>query len=243
MAGMGYNLATQRESSVGYYRMRTKLLGGKRHEVPCHHSLDEYLDAWIAAAGIGDDKKGPVFRSFKKGNKLTSNPMIRSDVLCMIKRRAKGAGLPHSTGCHTFRATWLTAYLQTAARWSMHSKSPRTSRHVPPNCTIGPGMRFRWTRLSESNSEGIVPHTKGPQVSAEKIARRECGSLTQRREQSHSRGGRRPTRTRPGSTTVKPSRSRAPSLANASTTPAGFAPRARLVNLTNITPAAECPRA
>jgi len=47
--------------------------GGKRHEVPCHHSLDEYLEAWIAAAGIGDDKKGPLFRSFKKGDKLTGN--------------------------------------------------------------------------------------------------------------------------------------------------------------------------
>ena len=65
--------------------------GGKRHEVPCHHSLDEYLDAWIAAAGIGGDKKGPLFRSFKKGDKLTGNPMIRSDVLYMIKRRAKGS--------------------------------------------------------------------------------------------------------------------------------------------------------
>jgi integrase/recombinase XerD len=68
--------------------------GGKRHEVPCHHSLDEYLDAWIAAAGIGDDKKGPLFRTFKRGDKLTDNAMIRSDVLYMIKRRAKGAGLP-----------------------------------------------------------------------------------------------------------------------------------------------------
>src|SRR6516164_6585123 len=29
--------------------------GGKRHEVPCHHSLDVYLEVWIAAAGIGDD--------------------------------------------------------------------------------------------------------------------------------------------------------------------------------------------
>jgi hypothetical protein len=61
---------------------------------PAHQSLDEYLDAWIAAAGIGDDKKGPPFRSFKKGNKLTCNPMIRSDVLYMNKRRANGAGLP-----------------------------------------------------------------------------------------------------------------------------------------------------
>jgi hypothetical protein len=46
--------------------------------MPCHHSLDEYLDGWIAAAGIGNDKKGPLFRSFKKGDRLTGNPMIRS---------------------------------------------------------------------------------------------------------------------------------------------------------------------
>jgi len=49
--------------------------GGKRHEVPCHHSLDEYLDVWIEAAGIGDDQKGPLFRSFRKGGKLTGNPI------------------------------------------------------------------------------------------------------------------------------------------------------------------------
>ena len=33
--------------------------GGKRHEVPCHPQLEEYLHAWIAAAGIARDKKGP----------------------------------------------------------------------------------------------------------------------------------------------------------------------------------------
>ena len=37
--------------------------------------------------------------------------MIRSDVLYMIKRRAKGAALTYSTCCHTFRATGITAYL------------------------------------------------------------------------------------------------------------------------------------
>src|SRR5256886_4510292 len=45
--------------------------GGKRHEVPCHHSLDEYLDAWIAAAGIGGDKRGALFRALQRGDKLT----------------------------------------------------------------------------------------------------------------------------------------------------------------------------
>src|SRR5690348_10805611 len=33
--------------------------GGKRHELPAHHNLEAYLDAYIEAAGIRDDKKGP----------------------------------------------------------------------------------------------------------------------------------------------------------------------------------------
>src|SRR5229473_622642 len=86
--------------------------GGKRHEVPCHPSLEEFLNVWVAAAGIGRDKKGPLFRSMSKGDKLTDNPMTRFDVLHMIKRRAQAAGLPYSTCCHTFRATGITTYLE-----------------------------------------------------------------------------------------------------------------------------------
>ena len=37
--------------------------GGKRHEMPAHHNLEAYLDAYIEAAGIRDDKKDPLFRS------------------------------------------------------------------------------------------------------------------------------------------------------------------------------------
>src|SRR5216684_3734514 len=93
----------------------------------------EYLDAWIAAAAIGHDKRGPLFRSFEKGDKLTGNPMIRSDVLYMIKRRAKGAALPYSTCCHTFRATGITAYLQNGgtlehAQQIAAHQSPRTTK-------------------------------------------------------------------------------------------------------------------
>ena len=64
--------------------------GGKRHEVPCHHALDEYLDAWIRAAGIGEDKKGPLFRSIHKGDKLTSNAVTRSRRL--LDDQAAGEG-------------------------------------------------------------------------------------------------------------------------------------------------------
>jgi site-specific recombinase XerC len=46
---------------------------GKRHEVPCHHSLDEYLDAWIAAVQLGDDKKGHYSAASKRA---TNSPLI-----------------------------------------------------------------------------------------------------------------------------------------------------------------------
>src|SRR4051812_17893445 len=35
--------------------------GGKFHEVPAHHNAEAYLDAYLEAAGIGDDRKSPLF--------------------------------------------------------------------------------------------------------------------------------------------------------------------------------------
>jgi integrase/recombinase XerD len=107
--------------------------GGKRHEVPCHHNAEAYLDAYRDAAGIRDEKNSPLFRSVDNRRKLTENPMTRTDVLRMVKRRALQAGLPSSTCCHTFRATGITAYLENggtlenAAMIAAH-ESPRTTK-------------------------------------------------------------------------------------------------------------------
>ena len=35
--------------------------GGKQHAMPCHHALAEALRAYIAAAGIAEDRKGWLF--------------------------------------------------------------------------------------------------------------------------------------------------------------------------------------
>jgi integrase len=32
--------------------------GGKRHTMPCHHNLEEYLVAYVDTAGLRDDPKG-----------------------------------------------------------------------------------------------------------------------------------------------------------------------------------------
>lgn len=107
--------------------------GGKRHEVPCHPELEVYLSRWTKAAGLGREKKAPLFRSIGKGERLSEKAMSRFDVFHMIKRRAKAAALPYSTCCHTFRATGITTYLEKGGRLEhaqtiANHESPRTTK-------------------------------------------------------------------------------------------------------------------
>src|SRR6202158_5978705 len=106
--------------------------GGKRHEVPAHHNAEAYLDAYLSAAGIREEKKSPLFRSIDKHRQLTANSITRTDVLRMIKRRAQEAGRPSSTSCHTFRATGITAYLENGG---MIEKAQAIAAHESPRTT------------------------------------------------------------------------------------------------------------
>ena len=68
--------------------------GGKGHEMPAHHNLEAYLDAYIEAAGIRDDKNGPLFRSAnRRTGALTGNRMNRVDAWRMVQRRAPAAAI------------------------------------------------------------------------------------------------------------------------------------------------------
>jgi integrase/recombinase XerD len=93
-----------------WFRLHEK--GGKLHHVPAHHKAEAYMDAYLDAAGIRDQKKGPLFRSVDKHRALSLNPMSRIDVWKMIKRRARAVGIPYSTCCHSWRGTGITEYLK-----------------------------------------------------------------------------------------------------------------------------------
>jgi site-specific recombinase XerD len=108
--------------------------GGKRHEMPAHHTLEAYLDAYIQAAGIKEDRKLPLFRSFAgRGRAMTARGISRVDAWRMIQRRATALGLKVHIGCHTFRATGITVYLaaggtlENAQTMAAH-ESPRTTK-------------------------------------------------------------------------------------------------------------------
>jgi site-specific recombinase XerD len=108
--------------------------GGKRHEMPAHHKLEAYIDEYVLAAGIRDDGKGTLFRSaVGKTGVLKATPMNRVDAYRMIRRRAVDAGFKVKLGCHVFRATGITAYLEAGgtlenAQAMAAHESPRTTK-------------------------------------------------------------------------------------------------------------------
>jgi site-specific recombinase XerD len=107
--------------------------GGKHHEVPAHHKAEEYIDAYLEAAGIAGEPRAPLFRTLERHRQLTTQRLQRREVLAMIKRRARFIGLSPAICCHTFRATGITAYLlnggtlERAQQIAAH-ESPRTTK-------------------------------------------------------------------------------------------------------------------
>ena len=116
----------------GWVRLHEK--GGKEHEVPCHHNLEQYLDEYIAAAGITGNPDAPLFQTAAgKTGTLTGKAMWQQDAYRMIQRRTRSTGIKTRIGNHTFRATGITAYLKNkgtleAAQHIANHESPRTTK-------------------------------------------------------------------------------------------------------------------
>jgi site-specific recombinase XerD len=82
--------------------------GGKRHEMPCYHRLEEYLHAYAGA----EDRKGPLFRTIARGTgRLSRTSLPQANAYQMVRCRAASAGIATMVGNHSFRAIGITAYL------------------------------------------------------------------------------------------------------------------------------------
>jgi len=88
----------------------------------------------MEAAGIREGGKAPLFRSAAdRTGMLTEKRMNRIDAWRMIQRRSADLGLRVEIGCHTFRATGITAYLEAGgtlenAQAIAAHESPRTTK-------------------------------------------------------------------------------------------------------------------
>jgi site-specific recombinase XerD len=117
------------------WRVRLHEKGGKRHEIPAHHLLEQYLDSYVRGAGIGTKKGTPLFHTFAgRGHKHVSGKrMTPGDAHHVIAHRARRAGIFARVGCHSLRATGITIYLLNGgflnhAQAMAAHQSPHTTR-------------------------------------------------------------------------------------------------------------------
>jgi integrase/recombinase XerD len=116
------------------------------------NNLEAYLDAYIEAAGIRDGGKSPLFRSaVGRTGTLTATAMNRVDAWRMIQRRAAELGTRVRIGCHTFRATGITAYLEAGGTLE---NAQAMAAHESPRTTKTRSRSTRWSvlRYDTSNS-------------------------------------------------------------------------------------------
>ena len=129
--------------------------GGKHHEMPCQHNLKDCLREYIEAAGIGEEKDTPLFRSVdRKTKKLSDRRLDRQRAWAMVKRRAKQAGIETPGICnHTFRGTGITAYLENPEAKLEHAQ--QMAAHSDPKTTRLYDQRSDQVSLDEVERIGI----------------------------------------------------------------------------------------
>jgi len=63
------------------WKLRLHEKGGKEHVVPVHHTLEQYLDAYLDTARIREQSDGPLFRTLSTapGQPLSLEAMTQPD--------------------------------------------------------------------------------------------------------------------------------------------------------------------
>lgn len=98
--------------------------GGKIHEVPVHGKAEQYMDAYIEAAGIADQSRSPLWRKgLKHTGTLWNRSLTRFDVFQMIWRCAPAVGVSEEICCHTLLARPASPF---TAKMAGHSPTRST---------------------------------------------------------------------------------------------------------------------
>jgi hypothetical protein len=73
--------------------------------------------------------------------------VLAEHIYDVLKRRAADLGMKVKIGCHTFRATGITAYLEAGGTLEKNAQlMPAMRAHAPRSCTIVPATRSRSMR-------------------------------------------------------------------------------------------------
>jgi len=117
--------------------------------MPVHHLLEQILDEYIVAAGLQSGQ--PLFQSVNSaGTAVTGRALNRYNAWAAIRKRAMAAGFLTPVGCHTWRATGITVYLENDGRLEQRDDAALTllvSEHVNPYVRFDLDMNARLALL------------------------------------------------------------------------------------------------
>ena len=110
--------------------------GGKIREIPVRTDLEGFLEEYVSIANLATTGiEAPLFQSaIRRTRHLTGRAMSSDDILRMVRRRLKDAGIPNERlTCHSFRATTITDLLSQGVpledvQFLAGHSDPRTTR-------------------------------------------------------------------------------------------------------------------
>jgi integrase/recombinase XerD len=143
-------------------RLRLHEKGGKEHEMPVHHLLEQILNEYIVAAGLQSGQ--PLFQSVNSlGTAVTGRALNRYNAWAAIRKRAKAAGFltPVSDvtpgGQRASRFTWRTTDgSSTPSRW------PAMSLREQPNSMTGQKDEITLSEVERIRLRGSIPMLRPP---------------------------------------------------------------------------------
>jgi site-specific recombinase XerD len=117
----------------GRHWIRLREKRGRRHEMPVHPVLEEYIDSYIQSWGRLEPATAPLFEAYGVSGEVLPRSMSRTEAYRMVRRRADENGLGCGICCHSFRATGITIYLSNGgtlerAQAMAGHKSPQTTK-------------------------------------------------------------------------------------------------------------------
>ena len=116
---------------------------GKEKELSVHHKLEDLLDEYLQATGLGAEPSSLLFpAAVRKTGKLSRRPLARTDAADILKRRLKQAGLPAHYSPHSFRATGITNFLENDGTLEAAQRIAGTLTAGPRNFMTGAVKRF-----------------------------------------------------------------------------------------------------
>lgn len=92
--------------------------GGLQRLLPLHPELRHRLQRYLANASFADDADHALFPAMRRGRsgRYGERALSRSEAWTLVRKHLARAGWSGPAGCHSFRATGITAFLEQGGR-------------------------------------------------------------------------------------------------------------------------------